>query len=72
MNKHKELILSVMLRQSEDAFEQLSRIVKNRSLEQTQKLLREDSSAEIDVLANYMRGYISCREAIDWLRDLPD
>ena len=61
-----------MLRQSEDAFEQLSRIVKNRSLEQTQKLLREDSSAEIDVLANYMKRYISCREAIDWLRDLPD
>lgn len=72
MNPHKELILSVMLQQSKDAFGQLSRIIKNHSVEQTQELLREDSSAEIDILADYMRVHISCREAIDWLRGLPD
>lgn len=60
MNKHKELILSVMLRQSEDAFSQVL------------KMVRDGNTTEIDILADYMRVYISCREAIDWLRDLPD
>lgn len=60
MNKHKELILSIMLRQSEEAFSQALKMGRNGNI------------VERDILGGYMKRYISCREAIDWLRDLPD
>lgn len=60
MNKHKELICNVMLWKSEEAFIQVL------------KMVRDGNTTESDILGGYMKRYISCREAIDWLRDLPD
>ena len=60
MNPHKELICHVMLCKSEEALIQVLKMKGNGNI------------TEPDILADYMRVYISCREAIDWLRVLPD
>ena len=67
MNKHKELILSIMLRQSEEAFSQALKMVRNGNIVE-----RDGNIVESDILGGYMKRYISCREAIDWHRHLPD
>lgn len=61
MNKHKELIISVILQQDDD------------NLFKVRKAIYEESGGtRASILESYLKKYYAFSEAIDWLRDLPD